>query len=90
MLEAMAAGLPIIASRMPAHADIVVDGVTGALCETVADYDCALHTLEDIEVNHRLGNEARAWATQQLGTWDDCADRYIGMYRQLLEHSVDA
>ena len=32
MLEAMAAGLPIIASEMPAHADLVQPGSTGELC----------------------------------------------------------
>ncbi len=34
MLEAMAAGLPVIASGIPAHASLVRDGVTGNLCDS--------------------------------------------------------
>jgi glycosyltransferase involved in cell wall biosynthesis len=36
MLEAMAAGLPIIASDMPAHSGLVEHGVTGLLCRDSA------------------------------------------------------
>jgi len=84
MLEAMAAGLPILASRMPAHAAIVVDGETGALCDSASTYADALQALEDAGINQRFGTAARRWAQQEIGTWDDCADRYISIYRRLL------
>lgn len=84
MLEAMAAGLPIIASRMPAHADIVSDGVTGFLCESSAEYAAALTALEDSDTNGRMGNAAREWVLREIGTWDDCAKRYVTIYRELL------
>lgn len=85
MLEAMAAGLPIVASRMPAHAGIVFHGETGALCDSVESYSTALVELEDPTVNGRLGTTARSWAIREIGSWDDCADRYVRVYRQLLE-----
>ena len=85
MLEAMAAGLPIIASRMPAHADIVADGVTGSLCDSPQDYADALVSLENPATNLRMGAAARSWVTREIGTWDDCATRYVSIYRQLLE-----
>jgi glycosyltransferase involved in cell wall biosynthesis len=85
MLEAMAASLPIVASRMPAHADIVTDGATGALCDTPSDYANALDMLEKPGDNLRFGNAARAWVTREIGTWDDCAGRYATIYRRLLE-----
>ncbi|MDO1527782.1 glycosyltransferase family 4 protein [Fulvimonas sp. R45] len=84
MLEAMAAGLPIVASRMPAHADLVADGVTGALCDSPEGYAEALHALEIPETNRHSGAMARAWAAREIGTWDDCAGRYVGIYRRLL------
>lgn len=90
MLEAMAAGLPIIASRMPAHADIVADGVTGALCDSPGAYAEALRNLEDPESNRRCGAAARAWALREIGTWDDCAGRYVDIYRQLQRADADA
>lgn len=85
MLEAMAAGLPIIASNMPAHASLVQDGITGRLCDDAAGYGDALDQLEQPSINHAAGEAARQWARQEIGTWDDCASRYAGLYRQLLE-----
>lgn len=90
MLEAMAAGLPIIASRMPAHAMTVVDGETGALCNSPQTYGDALSTLEDAATNQRFSTAARRWADKQIGTWDDCANRYIRIYRQLLGNEMHA
>lgn len=90
MLEAMAAALPIIASRMPAHADIVTDGATGALCDTPRDYANALAALEDPAVNLRMGVAARNWVMRELGTWDNCAARYVAVYRQLQERAAHA
>jgi len=85
MLEAMASALPIIASRMPAHEDIVADGVTGILCDSESGYAEALEKLEDGDVNWRCGEAARAWVTREIGTWDDCATRYTTIYRRLLK-----
>ncbi|MFK2872295.1 glycosyltransferase family 4 protein [Dyella lipolytica] len=88
MLEAMAAGLPIIASHMPAHATIVDDGNTGILCESYEDFQLALKTLEDNTTNVRFGSAARAWVSREMGTWDDCAQRYIRIYRSLLRNDT--
>lgn len=88
MLEAMASALPIVASRMPAHADIVRDGVTGILCDSEYGYAEALQKLEDADVNRRCGEAARAWVTRGIGTWDDCAARYAAVYRRLLEKTA--
>lgn len=85
MLEAMASALPIVASRMPAHADIVEDGVTGFLCDDEAGFAAALEKLEDPGTNLRCGEAARAWVSRELGDWDDCARRYTTIYRRLLE-----
>ena len=89
MLEAMAAGLPIIASRMPAHATIVTDGRTGTLCDSSQSYREALNRLQDIGTNLRFGAAARQWALEEIGTWDDCAQRYTRIYRHLLGCDTD-
>lgn len=85
MLEAMAAGLPIIASRTPAHATVVADRETGLLCDSPASYADALAELEDPATNARFGNAARARVSEEMGTWDDCAKRYLRVYSQLLD-----
>ncbi len=84
MLEAMAAGLPIIASAMPAHADFINDNDTGMLCDTQAAYRATLSALEDAQANRRIGTAAREWARREVGTWDDCAQRYVAIYHRLL------
>lgn len=85
MLEAMAAGLPIIASVLPAHCGIVFDDETGCLCDSNEVFDRALLEVEDAETNQRMGAAARRWAEREIGTWDDCAARYARIYRQLLD-----
>lgn len=89
MLEAMASSMPIIASAMPAHATLVEPGVTGMLCDSAETYHQALEHLEDDSTNLRLGEAARQLATSRFGTWGDCAQRYVGIYRRLLGETVD-
>ncbi len=84
MLEAMAAGLPIIASRVPAHADIVDPAVTGFLCDDPGEFAHALARLEDQAMNVAAGAAARARMMREVGTWDDCAMRYATIYKGLL------
>ena len=85
MLEAMAAGLPIIASQLSAHSDLITHDRTGLLCASQQEYADALAELEQHEANSRIGAAAREWVMQELGTWDDCAARYAHIYRQLQE-----
>jgi glycosyltransferase involved in cell wall biosynthesis len=84
MLEAMAAGLPIVASDMPAHANLVHHDITGRLCSSEATYAAALEHLEDAANNSAAGAAARSWVAQEIGTWDDCAQRYVALYGDLI------
>ncbi|HCD56502.1 glycosyltransferase family 4 protein [Haliea sp.] len=84
MLEAMAAGLPIIASDMPAHASLVQQGVTGELCNDREAYTAGIQKLESTAVNKQCGASARHWVQAAVGTWDDCAERYLTLYNGLL------
>jgi len=85
MLEAMASGLPIIASRMPAHATVVVDRETGLLCDSSDNYGAAIEALEHADSNRRYGTAARERALAEMGTWDDCAARYRRIHVRLME-----
>lgn len=84
ILDAMAAGLPVIASGQAAHADIIRDGVTGYLTDSEAAFLRALDRLRNLEHNKAMGEAGRDWVRREVGTWDDCAGRYVSLYRQLL------
>lgn len=83
MLEAMAAGLPIIASAIPAHVDLLQHGVTGWLCADADDVEQGVSAISDPETNRQIGDAARRWCRAHVGTWDDCANRYVTLYRHL-------
>ena len=87
MLEAMAAGLPILASRLPAHADIVTHARTGWLCDDPAGLADGIAAIEDPMRNLEMGNNARHWVKERIGDWDDCASRYASLYQSLVGHS---
>ena len=84
MLEAMAAGLPILASSNPAHEDLVTHQLTGWVCNDVADFEAGLTFIEDSGNNREMGDRARADARKRFGDWDDCAARYACLYEELL------
>jgi glycosyltransferase involved in cell wall biosynthesis len=85
MLEAMASGLPIIASDLPAHRDIIQHNQTGWLTSSRADFAQALAHLEQSEQNRIMGEAAKKKVKESIGTWDGCAARYAILYKKLLE-----
>jgi hypothetical protein len=89
LIEAMAAGLPVIASRIPAHEDLVRHGETGWLVDNKDELRDALREAERPEQNLQIGHAARDWVGQTLGTWDDCAQRCVGTYRKTLARKLD-
>lgn len=85
MLEAMAAGLPVIASDLPAHRDFVRHEETGWLARTREDFLPGLRFLEEMANNRRIGAAAQCWIKMSIGDWDDCAARYVAGYEDLLK-----
>jgi glycosyltransferase involved in cell wall biosynthesis len=81
----MAAGVPILASRLPAHEDIIQHQRTGWLCEDHRGMTDGFAMIEDMQRNAAMGSSARAWAQEHVGTWADCAARYAVLYSELLD-----
>ena len=88
-VEAMAAGRPVIASRIGGLPYTVVDGVTGLLCEpgNVDDLAAKLEMLlNDRELRERMGRAGRRRFEQEF-TWDVVIER---QYRPLLSRKPHA
>lgn len=85
ILDAMAAGLPVIASGIPAHRDLLQHDNTGWLAGSAAELKDGLEMLSRPMERLRLGKAARAWVKQEIGDWSVCAGRYMEAYRQVLD-----
>ena len=85
MLEAMASGIPIIASAITAHSDFISQESNGLMVGDQRAFKLAVDRLSDASYNIKIGNSARAYAQSQYGTWKDCANRYAACYHQLLQ-----
>lgn len=86
LLEAMACGLPVIASAIPGNVDVVQHGENGLLCtaEDPASLADALGALlADAPLRARLGAAARA-TVEHCYSLDYVAGRYLQLYRELI------
>jgi len=86
MLEAMASGLPVIASNLLAHRDFIRHGETGWIADSPKAFASGLECLEMPTTNRMMGEAARKWICTTVGDWDACAARYATAYRELLGH----
>lgn len=87
LLEAMAAGLPVIVSDLPAHRDVVRHGDTGWIASSRPLFAEALNRLDDRALNQLTGAAARRMIRAAMGTWADCAGRFKMAYLDLLRES---
>ncbi|MEV6927299.1 glycosyltransferase [Dactylosporangium sp. NPDC051485] len=90
VLEAYAAGLPVIASRIGALPDSVIDGRTGLMVEpgSVPQLAAAMRSLADRKLCQRMGHEGAAW--MHAFQPDRPIDRHLEVYRTATEGQRDA
>lgn len=83
ILEAMAAGLPVVCSRTAAHEDVISDEQAGCLVSTQEEFNAALERLSDGAIGAAIAQRTRNWARSTYGSWADCSARYRAIYQQL-------
>ncbi len=88
VLEAMAAGLPIIATDIEGVNEIVRADVTGLLCppgDVSSLAACIARLYDDAALRARLGLAAHAFIVDNGMLWEVTARRYAELYRQLTQ-----
>ncbi len=85
ILEAMAAGIPVIASDLAAHRDVIVNGKTGWIVNSPEEFKQAIDFTGIPENSISMGKAAKEWIREHIGTWEDCACRYETAYTDLTE-----
>jgi glycosyltransferase involved in cell wall biosynthesis len=91
LLEAMAAGKPVIATRVGAIPRLIMNGTTGLLIEpgdVNALTKAILRLLEDRDFASRLGEKGRDRVAQHFSA-QQMAKNYIGTYEQVLANRGD-
>jgi glycosyltransferase involved in cell wall biosynthesis len=78
LIEAMACGTPVLGARMGSIPEIVVDGITGFLCDSVADAVARVPQLASLD---RAACRARVETTFSL---ERMVDRYLDAYGEAL------
>ena len=89
VLEAMAAGLPVVGIRSPGLSDTVVDGVNGYLTDN--DYAALAAALTMLIVDKSLLTHLAEGAGQTADAYDIrlTTDHILSLYRQVLDKSRD-
>ena len=86
LLEAMACGLPVIATRTGAATDIIQDSVNGLLVDTVSAggiRDAVRKIVSDEAFARTLGSNARK-TVEDTCSIDSVALKYMELYRELI------
>ncbi len=86
IVEAMASGLPVIASRVAGAADVIVDGVNGLLLREPSDVSEVAAKIElllsNAELRKTMGGHARKTAGNL--SWDHVATKVMDVYVGIL------
>lgn len=89
LIEAFAAGKPVVGSAVPGIADLIEDGKTGRLVpqESAADLAAALRGLaDDRALAQQMGEQGRLFA--QRYAWERIAKQHLSLYQSLMKTPI--
>lgn len=90
LLEAMASGRPIVASRIPGYAEVLQDGSEGILVEPRSPSALAaglIKMLQDVELRRAMGERGRVKAAAY--DWSHVAVRVLDFYEETIDAHME-
>jgi phosphatidylinositol alpha-mannosyltransferase len=88
LLEAMAAGVPVVASDIEGYREVVTHGKQGLLvppCDERALANAICSLLQDAKLRREMGEAGQVWA--QHFSWPRVAERILLFYEERARHS---
>jgi glycosyltransferase involved in cell wall biosynthesis len=87
ILEAMACGIPVVATNIRAHAGVISNGANGFLVPVRSPHNMArmISMLLDDEDSRRVVGKAARQTVEENYTWDKVSEKVIECYKRLLE-----
>jgi glycosyltransferase involved in cell wall biosynthesis len=82
MVEAMACGTPVIALRYGSVPEVIADGETGFICDTVDEMAAAVNRLDEID-----RSTCRAWVQEHFSA-EVMTDGYEYAYSRVRPHNI--
>jgi glycosyltransferase involved in cell wall biosynthesis len=90
LLEAMACGLPVIASKVGGIPELIQDNTEGLLFESGSKHDLKeklIRLIQDKQLQKILAKNAKNKITSHFGSWKNQAEKLLALYDQLLSSS---
>jgi glycosyltransferase involved in cell wall biosynthesis len=84
LMEAMAAGVPVIARKNEANLSLITHGETGWLYETMDEFKEVVHSVaDDISLRNNVINQAKQWITEHYSSEKEI-QAYIELYQIIM------
>jgi glycosyltransferase involved in cell wall biosynthesis len=83
MIEAMSAGTPVIAFRNGSVPEVIADGVSGVLCDSMDDAVAAVHKVKTMSRAGVRGHFETRFTAECM------VKKYVSVYEELLSRSAD-